>query len=235
MIVPRDYAGQRLLWEQLNQVFGGNGTCPPCPDPPEPEPCVQDFKRKVWTNIVKFREDWGGFVFQGDFWDLPGMRKESWYMLIERQVKAIQISRIINYNKKTATVTLPGIDGWLMLNRVDVPFFKGVSEPGTAVSFDGQPAWYFLTLIWSEAYLTLEYHLISQAVPPAFDPVEGSLIYPSAEVDSVYLSLWNWGYNEYTPEMDREVRITMFMSGDYGPDRLERPKVLHVEAPSNGS
>ena len=228
MIVPRDYAGQRQLWEQLSQVFGGNGTCPPCPDPPEPEPCVQDYKRLTWSNVVVFREAWGGFIFQGSFWELPGMHRDSWYMLIERKVKAIQISRLINFNKKSGTITLPGIDGWLMLNNSDVPFFKGVSDPGKAVSFEGQTAWYFMTLIWSDAYLTLDYHLISEADPPAFDPIEGALIYNSADVDSVYLSLWNWGYSEYTPDMDREVRITFFMEGDYGPERLERPKVMNM-------
>ena len=48
MIVPRDYAGQRQLWEQLSVVFSGNGTRPPGPEPtgcptpwPEPTPWPQ--------------------------------------------------------------------------------------------------------------------------------------------------------------------------------------------------
>ena len=48
MIVPRDYAGQRQLWEQLSQVFGDNGPCPPGPEPtacptpwPSPTPWPQ--------------------------------------------------------------------------------------------------------------------------------------------------------------------------------------------------
>ena len=237
MIVPRDYAGQRQLWEQLSQVFGGNGPDPPGPDPPgpdppgpdppPPQPCVQDWKLWRWDNVISFRTSWDDLIRPGSFWEEPGMNPNSWYMLIEPHVKCLQIVRIIEYNKLEPNIELPGIDGILMLTGEDVPIFKGVSEPGVAVSFPGQPATYWIQIFYSEKFLTVDYHCLSNADPPAFEAVEGSLCWEVNQMHSVYLSLWNWGYRQYRPDMDRTVAITMFTKGWY-PRQSERPKVMNV-------
>lgn len=223
MIVPRDIEGQRRLWRSLCDVFGSGD----CPDPPEPEPCVQDWVCRRWTNVISFRENWDDLIRPGSFWGETGMKPDSWYMLLEPRIKCLQIVRIIEYNKSESTIELPGIDGFLMLTNEDVPVWKGVSDPGLAVSFPGQPAEYFMTLVWSEAYLTIDYHLLSGADPPAFAPVEGSLNWEVRKMHSVYLSLWNWGYSQYRPDMDRSVRIMMFTDGGY-PAESKRPKVMNV-------
>lgn len=234
MIVPRDYAGQRQLWEQLSQVFGGNGPCPPPPPPPPPpRPCVQDWVRRTWDNVISFRQFWDDLIRPGSFWDEPGMNRNSWYMLIEPSVQCIQIVRRIEYNKSDASIELPGIDGVLTYTDQDVPIFKGVSDPGLAVSFPGQPATYWLSITYTDNWVTVDYHLFSNADPSAFDPIEGSLCWAVNEMHSMYLSLWNWGYSQYRPDMDRIVSITMFMKGWY-PRHLERPKVLDVEPASDG-
>ena len=236
MIVPRDYAGQRQLWEQLSVVFGGPGPDPPGPDPPgpdppgpdppEPEPCVQDWKQLKWTNVLLFRDSFHDLIMPGNFWGATGMDRDTYYMYIDRQIKCVQIVRTIAYNKSDSTIEVPGYDGWWFYTVADVPIFKGV-VPGECVSRPGQPARYWMSLVVSDAYLTVDYALVSMADPPAFPEVVGSHSCPLSELTEVYLCLWNWGYSQYRPDMDREFRVMMFTEGDYLVGS-QRPKVVNL-------
>ena len=227
MIVPRDIEGQRRLWRSLCSVFGGgSGPDPPGPDPPEPEPCRQDWKQLKWTSVLTFRESFKDLIRPGQFWGGTGMDPRTYYMYIDRQIKCMQIVRTIAYNKKDDTIEVPGRDGWWVYTVGDVAVFKG-AVPGEGVSRPGQSARYWITLQISDAYLTVDYHLVSLANPKAFPDINGSYCVGLDVLTETYLCLWNWGYSKYSPDMDVEFRVVMFTEGDYVPGS-QRPKVVNL-------
>ena len=162
----------------------------------------------------------------GNFWGGTGMEPDTYYMYIDRQIKCLQIVRTIEYNKNDDTIETPGRDGWWVYNILDRPMIKGAS-PGEGVCRPGQPARYWMTLFVSDAYLTVDYNLVSLTTPEAFPTIAGTICWPLNELTEIYLCLWNWGYSKYRPDMDREVRITMFTEGDYLPGS-QRPKVVNL-------
>ena len=244
MIVPRDIEGQRLLWRWLNSIFGNTScpepepcpTCEPCPEPepcptcepcPEPEPCLKPYLANFDDNVLKFRDRYKAFIRQGRDWGVAGMEPEVWYMKLQHDYRSLQIVREIEYNWSEDEPEYPSIDGFLIVLRNGITSFLGIDPQNRShyLLREGQLAYYAYNFSWNDDWLLVQWDLRPTVDPPPFSELSEWFVWPGLEVKDVYLCLWNWGYSQYKPDMDRSFSAWLIYWWNKASDR---PEVLNV-------
>ena len=225
MIVPRDRLGQWNLWRQLNQVFGSNSSspeptpCPTCPPRPTVGPCPtcppcpeQKMIEKSWDDVLSFRKFWedNELIKQGEEIS-EKLEPNTWYMHVSPLMLSGSIVREVLYTSKPSFSEYPSVDGFSILYSDNSLWTIGNFDSEQLEFQEGDNSVWCLSWTWLENYLQLTYQCMQVGKPPRVLQVEALR---QDALRGQYLSLWNWGYQFYDPEMDYRFECRIIMEAD---------------------